>query len=256
MKYYAIKVNNVVLGAHAWNQVTDLWQAICEESERLELAVAEENRAEWESCGGNNIEEFLENALKAGFIDNFDIDEIGDEEDAEEKGYWLNPHPHFESVYEKMDEEEAEEKLTIDWQLHIGIAENGNVYAELEDESVYLKVGEYNYKDDVVSFTPNRARYWEGNETVSEGCEDERLLIDRVFDLMSYCDHFDFDDYSIETDEIEQTLDFYDEEGHHFASLTDADAYDQMRYKLLAGADPVADLWEYDEDEEEEEAND
>lgn len=38
--------------------------------------------------------------------------------------------------------------------------------------------------------------------------------------------------------------------------LADADAYDQMRYKLLAGGDPVADLWEYEEDEEEEADND
>lgn len=26
MKYYAIKVNNITLGAHTWNQVSDLWQ--------------------------------------------------------------------------------------------------------------------------------------------------------------------------------------------------------------------------------------
>lgn len=147
--------------------------------------------------------------------------------------------------YETMSEEEAEEKLKIDYQLHIGIDEK-NVYAELEDESAYLKVGEYIFKDDTVSFTPNRSRYWT-TETVSEKCDDERLLIDRIFDLMRYCNDFEFDDYSIETDEIEQTLDFYDfENGRHFASMTDADAYDQMHYKLLAGGDPVADGWEYD----------
>lgn len=249
MKYYAIKVNNVVLGAHTWNQACDLWQDMGENAGGT-MHVTEENRAEWESCDGNNIEEFLENALKAGFIDSFDIDEIGGEDDAEEKGYWLNPHPHFESVYETLSEEEAEEKLTIDWQLHIGINDK-NVYAELEDESAYLKVGEYIFKDNAVSFTPNRSHYWASDETVSEKCDDERLLIDRIFYLMNYCNNFDFDDYTIETDENDGTLDFYDENGRHFAIMGDIDAYDQMHYKLLAGGDPVADLWEYEEDEEE-----
>lgn len=249
MKYYAIKVNNVVLGAHTWNQACDLWQDIGENAGST-MHVSEENRADWEDLGGDNIKELLENALKAGFIDNFDIDEIGDEDDAEEKGYWLNPHPHFESVYETLSEEEAEEKLTIDSQLHIGISESGNVYAELEDEAVYLKVGEYVYKGGSVSFTPNRSRYW-ATETVSEKCDDERLLIDRIFYLMNYCNNFVFDDYTIETDENDGTLDFYDENGRHFATMGDIDAYDQMHYKLLAGGDPVADLWEYTEDEEE-----
>lgn len=161
--------------------------------------------------------------------------------------------------YETLTQKEAEEKLTIDLQLHIGI-DDKNVYAELEDESVYLKVGEYNYKDNVVSFTTNHSHYWAtvpdrgyhwATETVSEKCDDERLLIDEIFYLIDWCNRFDFDDYSVETDINERTLDFYDEKGHHFASLTDADAYDQMHYKLLAGGDPVADLWEYEEDEEE-----
>ena len=150
--------------------------------------------------------------------------------------------------YETLTQEEAEEKLTIDYQLHIGINDH-EVYAETDD--AYLKVGDYTYKNETVTFGPNRAHYW-ATEPVSEKCDDERLLIDRIFDLMRYCNDFDFGDYSIETDEIEQTLDFYDENGSHFASLTDADAYAQMHYKLLAGADPVADLWEYTEDEEEE----
>lgn len=248
MKYYAIKVNNIALSATTWNQISDLWKDMAENAGNT-MHITEENRAEWETCGGNNIEEFLENALKAGFIDNFDIDEIGDEDDAEEKGYWLNPHPHFVFPYEALSEEEAEEKLTIDSQLHIGVAESGNVYAELKDESAYLKVGEYIFKDNTVSFTPNRSHYW-ATETVSDECDDKRLLIDRIFDLMGNYSHFDFDDYSIETDEIEQTLDFYDGDGNHFASLTDADAYNQMHNRLLAGGDPVIELWEYDVDEE------
>ena len=147
--------------------------------------------------------------------------------------------------YETLTQEEAEEKLTIDWQLHIGI-NNHEVYAETDD--AYLKVGDYTYKNETVTFTPNRAHYW-ATDSISKKCDDERLLIDRIFDLMRYCNDFEFDDYSIETDEIEQTLDFYDENGH-FASLTDADAYDQMHNRLLAGGNPVADLWEYEEDEE------
>lgn len=151
--------------------------------------------------------------------------------------------------YETLTQEEAEEKLTIDYQLHIGINDH-EVYAELEDEAVYLKVGEYVYKDGTVSFTPNRAHYWT-TETVSEKCDDERLLIDRIFDLMRYCNDFGFGDYSIETEENDGTLDFYDENGHHFATMTDIDDYANMRNRLLAGANPVADLWEYVEDEEE-----
>ena len=150
--------------------------------------------------------------------------------------------------YETLTQEEAEEKLTIDYQLHTGINDH-EVYAELEDEAVYLKVGEYVYKDGTVSFTPNRAHYW-ATEPVIEKCDDERLLIDRIFDLMRYYNDFDFGDYSIETEENDGTLDFYDENGHHFASLTDADAYDQMHNRLLAGGNPVADLWGYEEDEE------
>ena len=247
MKYYEVKVNNITLNATAWNQVTDLWQDMSETAGDT-IHVTEENRAEWEDLGGNNIKELLENALEAGFVDNFFIDEIGDEEDAEKEGYWLNPHPHFESVYETLTEEEAEEKLTIDWQLHIGI-DGKNVYAGLEDDHIFLKVGEYAYKDGTVSFTPNRAHYW-ATEPVSETCDDTRLLIDRIFDLMRYCNDFEFDNYSIETEENDGTLDFYDENGHHFATMTDIDDYANMRNRLLAGGNPVADLWEYEEDEE------
>ena len=148
--------------------------------------------------------------------------------------------------YETLTQEEAEEKLTIDYQLHIGINDH-EVYAETDD--AYLKVGDYTYKNGTVSFTPNRAHYW-ATETVSEKCDDERLLIDRIFDLMRYCNDFGFGDYSIETEENDGTLDFYDENGHHFATMTDIDDYANMRNRLLAGANPVADLWEYVEDEE------
>lgn len=254
MKYYAIKVNNVVLGAHTWNQACDLWQDMGENAGST-MHVSEENRADWEDLGGNNIQELLENALKAGFIDNFDIDEIGDEEDAEKKGYWISPHPHFESVYETLSEKEAEEKLTIDdWQLHIGIDEK-NVYAELEDGHVFVKIGEYVYKNGLVSFTANRAHYW-ATETLSEKCDDERLLSDTIFYLINYCEQFDFDDYYVETEENDGTLDFYDENGRHFAIMGDIDDFANMHNKLLAGGDPVADGWEYVEDEEEEEKED
>ena len=154
--------------------------------------------------------------------------------------------------YETMSEEEAEEKLTIDWQLHIGINDH-EVYAETDD--AYLKIGDYTYKNETVTFAPNRSRYWT-TETVSEKCDDERLLIDRVFDLMRCCNQFDFGDYYVETEENDGTLDFYDENGRHFATMTDIDDYANMHNRLLAGADPVADLWEYTEDEEEEEADD
>lgn len=36
MKYYAIKVNNVVLGAHTWNQACDLWEYEEDEEEKAD----------------------------------------------------------------------------------------------------------------------------------------------------------------------------------------------------------------------------
>ena len=250
MKIYEVKINNKVVNAYYWNQVVGLWQGISEESEELSLNVPEERLNEWENLDGGNIKEFLENAVKAGFVEDYDIKDIGDEYDEKNMRVFVCTDKSLSPVYEKMSKEEAEEKLTIDSQLHIGISESGNVYAELEDESVYLKVGEYIFKDNTVSFTPNRSHYW-ASDSVCEKCDDKRLLIDRIFYLMNYFNNFDFDDYTIETDENDGTLDFYDENGRHFATMGDIDAYDQMHYKLLAGGDPVADLWEYEKDEEE-----
>ena len=45
------------------------------------MAVTEENRADWEDCDGDNIKDFLENALKAGFIEDYDIEESGEDDD-------------------------------------------------------------------------------------------------------------------------------------------------------------------------------
>lgn len=77
MKKYDVKVNGKAVNAWAfgWDEDIRLWQAISEEGENLELAVSEENRADWEECGGANIEDFLENAVKGGFIEDFDIEE-------------------------------------------------------------------------------------------------------------------------------------------------------------------------------------
>ena len=74
---YDVKVNGKMVNAWAfsYDEVSRLWQAIGEEGEDLELAVTEGNRADWEDCGGENIQDFLENAVKAGFIDDFDIEE-------------------------------------------------------------------------------------------------------------------------------------------------------------------------------------
>lgn len=74
---YQVKVNGKVVNAYdfEWIEAERLWQAISEEGEDLGLAVAEENRADWEDCDGDNIKDFLENAVKAGFIGDFDIEE-------------------------------------------------------------------------------------------------------------------------------------------------------------------------------------
>ena len=74
---YQVKVNGKVVNAYdfEWNEAIRLWQAIGEEGEDLELAVTEENRADWEDCGVDNIKDFLENAVKAGFIEDYDIEE-------------------------------------------------------------------------------------------------------------------------------------------------------------------------------------
>ena len=81
MKKYDVKINGKLVNAWAfeWTEVIRLWQAICEEGERLELAVAEENRVDWEECGGANIEDFLENAVKGGFIEDYDIEESNED---------------------------------------------------------------------------------------------------------------------------------------------------------------------------------
>ena len=77
MKKYDVKVNGKVVNAWAfgWDEDVRLWQAISEEGESLELAVSEENRADWGDCGGDNIKDFLENAVKGGFIEDYDIEE-------------------------------------------------------------------------------------------------------------------------------------------------------------------------------------
>lgn len=74
---YQVKVNGKVVNAYdfSYGEAIRLWQAIGENAEELGLAVTEENRADWEDCGGENIQDFLENAVKAGFIDDFDIEE-------------------------------------------------------------------------------------------------------------------------------------------------------------------------------------
>lgn len=74
---YDVKTNGKLINAWAfgWTEVIRLWQAISEEGEDLGLAVTEENRADWEDLGGDNIQEFLENAVKGGFIEDFDIEE-------------------------------------------------------------------------------------------------------------------------------------------------------------------------------------
>ena len=80
---YQVKVNGKVVNAYdfEWNDDISLWQAIGEEGERLGLAVTEENRADQEDCDGDNIKDFLENALKAGFIEDYDIEESGEDDD-------------------------------------------------------------------------------------------------------------------------------------------------------------------------------
>lgn len=51
---YQVKVNGKVVNAYdfEWNDDISLWQAIGENAEELGLAVTEENRADWEDCGG------------------------------------------------------------------------------------------------------------------------------------------------------------------------------------------------------------
>lgn len=74
---YQVKVNGKVVNAYdfSYNEEIRLWQAISEEGEGLGLAVTEENRADWEDCDGDNIKDLLENAVKGGFIEDYDIEE-------------------------------------------------------------------------------------------------------------------------------------------------------------------------------------
>lgn len=80
---YQVKVNGKVVNAYdfSYNEEIRLWQAISEEAEDLGLAVTEENRADWEECGGLDIKDFLETTVKGGFIEDYDLEESSEDED-------------------------------------------------------------------------------------------------------------------------------------------------------------------------------
>jgi len=80
---YQVKVNGKTVNAYdfEWDEDVRLWQAISEEAEDLGLAVTEENRADWEECGGLDIKDFLETAVKGGFIEDYDLEESSEGED-------------------------------------------------------------------------------------------------------------------------------------------------------------------------------
>lgn len=71
---YNVEVNNKMLcNNFSYDDVELLWQNMSEDAVYIDLKVTENELSEWEDCDGNNIYEFLENALLSGFIDDYEI---------------------------------------------------------------------------------------------------------------------------------------------------------------------------------------
>lgn len=115
----------------------------------------------------------------------------------------------------------------------------------------FFKIGEYAFDGEHLIFTPSRnerlgtTESYAINATTPWDIEyltrgDEELCV------------WKFDTYYVVGNE-EDTLDFYHNNDEHFASLTEVDQYRYLCNKLTAGADPLADLWDgiqYDEERE------
>ena len=142
------------------------------------------------------------------------------------------------------------EKMEIDGD--IALTENEVFYKDFWNGE-FFKIGEYDFDFDEnrLTFEPNR------NKKIGK---DEKYTICATspWDI-EYLTRGDvelcvwkFDTYYVVGNE-EDTLDFYRYDDEHFASLTEVDQYRYLCNKLTAGADPLADLWDgiqYDEEGE------
>ncbi len=79
---FEIRVENTVLGTFENWQGESLWQAMSEEIELIVIDPEDEERlAEWQNLPDDDIHTLLEAAKTAGFIDDYEVDEIEDEEE-------------------------------------------------------------------------------------------------------------------------------------------------------------------------------
>ena len=72
---FEVEINNKLLYGSYFeiDEVERLWKCMSEEADYIELNVIEESRACWEDCDGENIYDFLQNAVLSGFIDDYEI---------------------------------------------------------------------------------------------------------------------------------------------------------------------------------------
>ena len=115
----------------------------------------------------------------------------------------------------------------------------------------FFKIGEYAFDGGNLIFTPSR------NERLGT-TESYAIHATTPWDIEylacggEYLCAWQFGNYYIVGNELD-TLDFYTYDDEHFAKLTDVDQYCYLCNKLTAGADPLADLWDgiqYDEEDE------
>ncbi|MHC5523410.1 hypothetical protein [Ligilactobacillus saerimneri] len=82
MMNFEITVNGVAMGEFENWQGESLWQAMSEEIELIVIDPEDEERlAEWQNLPDDDIHTLLEAAKTAGFIDDYEVDEIEDEEE-------------------------------------------------------------------------------------------------------------------------------------------------------------------------------
>ena len=141
-------------------------------------------------------------------------------------------------------------KMEIDGD--IALTENEVFYKDFWNGE-FFKIGEYDFDFDKsnLTFEPNRNKKF-GEDEKYTICATSPWDIEYLTRGDEELCVWKFNTYYVVGNE-EDTLDFYHNNDEHFASLTEVDQYRYLCNKLTAGADPLADLWDgiqYDEEGE------
>lgn len=134
----------------------------------------------------------------------------------------------------------------------IALTENKVFYKDFWSGE-FFEIGKYNFDGKSLVFEPGRNKKFG---------EDEKYTIPATspwdVEYLTYGNEYlcawGFDAYYVVGNE-QDTLDFYHNDDEHFGSLTEVDQYRYLCNQLTAGADPLADLWDgiqYDEEGENE----